>query len=45
MASAYNTTTIHYGTTWDDTTLLEEIKQTNLELEKKDGVKRHFRYP
>lgn len=44
MASASNVTTIHYGTTWDDTTLLEEIKQTNLELEKKDGVKRHFRY-
>jgi len=44
MASASNVTTIHYGTTWDDATLLEEIKQTNLELEKKDGVKRHFRY-
>lgn len=44
MASAYNATTIHYGTTWDDSTLLEEIKQTNLELEKKDSIKRHFRY-
>ena len=44
MASANNTTTVHYGTTWDDTTLLEETKQTNLELEKKDGVKRHFRF-
>src|SRR4030066_1262221 len=44
MASASNTTTVHYGTTWDDRTLLEEIKQTNLELEKKDGIKRHFRY-
>ena len=44
MASSTNTTTVHYGTTWDDSTLLEEIKQTNLELEKKDGVKRHFRY-
>ena len=44
MASASNATTIHYGTTWDDTTLLEEIKQTNLELERKDGVKRHFRF-
>ena len=32
------------GTTWDDTTLLEEVKQTNLELERKDGIKRHFRY-
>jgi hypothetical protein len=28
----------------DISTLLEEIKQTNLELEKKDGIKRHFRY-
>ncbi|MBL7208570.1 MAG: hypothetical protein ISS52_00585 [Dehalococcoidia bacterium] len=44
MASASNVTTVHYGTTWDDGTLLEEIKQTNLELEKKDGVKRHFRF-
>jgi len=44
MASASNATTVHYGTTWDDTTLLEEVKQTNLELEKKDGIKRHFRY-
>lgn len=41
---ATNVTTVHYGTTWDDSTLLEEIKQTNLELERKDGVKRHFRY-
>jgi len=44
MASASNATTIHYGTTWDDTTLLEEVKQTNLELEKNDGIRRHFRY-
>ena len=44
MASSANTTTVHYGTTWDDTTLLEEVKNTNLELEKKDGVRRHFRY-
>jgi len=44
MGSSTNVTTIHYGTTWDDSTLLEEIKQTNLELEKKDGIKRHFRY-
>jgi len=25
-------------------TLLEEVKQTNLELERKDGIRRHFRY-
>ena len=44
MGSAANVTTILYGTTWDDSTLLEEVKQANLELEKKDGIKRHFRY-
>jgi len=44
MGSASNVTTVHYGTTWDDATLLEEVKLTNLELEKKDGIKRHFRF-
>jgi len=44
MASAHNATTVHYGTTWDDSSLLEEVKQTNLELEKTDGIRRHFRY-
>jgi len=44
MGATTNVTTVHYGTTWDDATLLEEVKQTNLELERKDGVKRHFRY-
>ena len=44
MGSSTNVTTVHYGTTWDDSTLLEEVKLTNVELEKKDGVKRHFRY-
>jgi hypothetical protein len=44
MGSATNVTTVLYGTTWDDSTLLEEVKQVNLASEKKDGVKRHFRY-
>jgi hypothetical protein len=44
MGATTNVTTVHYGTTWDDTTLLEEVKQTSLELERRDGVKRHFRY-
>lgn len=44
MASAHNTTTVHYGTAWSDSTLLEEIKQAGLELEKKDGIRRYFRY-
>jgi len=44
MGATTNVTTVHYGTTWDDSTLLEEVKQTNLELERKDGIRRHFRY-
>jgi hypothetical protein len=44
MGATTNVTTIHYGTAWDDTTLLEEVKQTNLELERRDGMKRHFQY-
>lgn len=44
MGSSTNVTTVHYGTAWDDSTLLEEVKQHNLELERRDGVRRHFRY-
>jgi hypothetical protein len=44
MGATTNVTTVHYGTTWDDTTLLEETKQMNLEQERKDGIKRHFRF-
>jgi len=44
MGATTNVTTVHYGTTWDESTLLEEVKQTNYDLEGKDGIKRHFRY-
>jgi len=44
MGATTNVTTVHYGTTWDDSTLLEEVKQTNLESERRDGIKRHFSY-
>jgi hypothetical protein len=44
MGSATNVTTVLYGTTWDSSTLLEEMKQDNLQSEKRDGIKRHFRY-
>jgi len=44
MGAVTNVTTVHYGTTWDDATLLDEIKQSNIELERKDGIRRHFRY-
>jgi hypothetical protein len=44
MGATTNVTTVHYGTTWDDSTLLEEVKNSNLELERRDGIRRHFRY-
>jgi len=44
MGATTNCTVVHYGTTWDESTLLEDVKQNNLELEKKDGIRRHFRY-
>ena len=45
MGSTTNCTTVHYGTAWDDSSLLEAVKQSNLELERKDGIRRHFEYP
>ena len=42
MAAAGGATTVYYGTPWDDSTLLEQAAQTNLELERRDGVRRHF---
>jgi len=44
MAVTANATTVLYGTAWDDRTLLERAKQHNLELERRDGVRRHFEY-
>jgi len=44
MAATANTTTVYYGTAWDDTTLLERAKQANLEAERRDGIRRHFEY-
>jgi|CXWL01.1.fsa_nt_gi hypothetical protein len=44
MGATANVTTVMYGTAWDDRTLLERTKQHNLELERKDGIRRHFEY-
>jgi hypothetical protein len=44
MAAVANATTVHYGTAWEETSLLEQAKQSNLELERRDGVRRHFEY-
>jgi len=44
MAAPANATTVYYGTPWDDTTLLEQAVEANLELERCDGVRRHFQF-
>ena len=45
MASANNATTVLYGTAWSEDDLLAGQKAVNLELEKRDGIRRHFQYP
>ena len=45
MGATANVTTILYGTAWADDSLLEQQKQTNLELARRDGEQRHFEYP
>jgi len=44
MAAASNATTVYYGTAWDSSSLLERAKQAHLEMERRDGVRRHFQY-
>ena len=44
MAAHNNVTTVHYGTAWDDHSLLEQVKQSNLELQRSDGIQRHFEF-
>jgi hypothetical protein len=44
MAAARAATTVLYGTAWDETNLLERSRQAHLELERRDGVRRHFEY-
>lgn len=45
MGATTNVTTVLYGTAWTPDTLLERQKRVNLELEARDGVRRHFQYP
>ncbi|MFQ5861385.1 MAG: hypothetical protein ACE5IG_07565, partial [Dehalococcoidia bacterium] len=44
MGASTNVTTVLYGTPWDGESLLEEQKELNLELERRDGLRRHFRF-
>lgn len=45
MASAFNATTVLYGTAWEETSLLEATLAANREAERGDGVRRNFVYP
>ncbi|XUX00950.1 MAG: hypothetical protein TUN42_02890 [Dehalogenimonas sp.] len=44
MAATRNATTVLYGTPWREGNLLDTVKLRNLELERADGIKRHFHY-
>jgi hypothetical protein len=44
MASSTNATTVMYGTAWTGDTTLEHQIAVNRDLEKKDGIQRHFQY-
>ena len=44
MGATANVTTVHYGTAWQDSSLLEQIKQSHLELQRSDGIQRHFEF-
>jgi hypothetical protein len=42
MAAPTGATTVYYGTPWDESTLLEQAVAHNIELQRRDGVRRHF---
>ena len=44
MGASTNATTVLYGTPWDGESLLDETREQNLELERRDGIKRHFQF-
>jgi len=44
MASTTNATTVLYGTAWTEDCLLEKTRRHNLELEERDGRRRHFEF-
>ncbi len=44
MGATANVTTVHYGTAWQDNSLLEQVKQSNLDLQRSDGIQRHFEF-
>ena len=45
MASTTNATRVYYGTAWTEDTLLAKVIAENRELERRDGIRRHFEVP
>jgi hypothetical protein len=44
MAATTNATTVYYGTAWTETDLLAQVRERHLELERRDGIRRHFAF-
>ena len=44
MTASTNAPRVYYGTAWDDSTLLERVKQNHLRMTQIDGHPRHFEY-
>jgi hypothetical protein len=44
MAAAHNATLVFYGTAWSESSLLERMRRHHLELERRDGIRRHFHF-
>ncbi len=42
MAAATNATIVFYGTAWREDDLLARVRAHHLELERRDGIRRHF---
>ncbi|HEV8639282.1 MAG TPA: hypothetical protein VG370_34170 [Chloroflexota bacterium] len=45
IAASTNATRVYYGTAWREDDLLQRVKERNLELARRDGLRRHFEYP
>ena len=45
MGAAAAATVVYYGTAWDETCLLAQARERHLQLERRDGVQRHFEVP
>ncbi|MFN8533300.1 MAG: hypothetical protein U0556_07115 [Dehalococcoidia bacterium] len=44
MGASTNVTSVLYGTAWDGSTLLEQVKEEHLAQQRRDGIQRHFEY-